>query len=373
MQIEIISFTSQGSGLAEKIKEIMKVYGNVQVTSGKEKNISLQTWTENAFSKAQVLIFVGAAGIAVRAIAPFVQDKFKDPAVLVVDEKGTYVIPVLSGHVGGANAYALQLAEKLQAQAVITTATDINQKFAVDVFAKKNQLFIKDRAWAKEISAAILGGEKIGFFCEGQVTGTIPEEVVTEQVIGTMPEEVVAEQVIGTMPEEVVAEQVIGTMPEEVVAEEGKVTEKYRINVGIHNTCQLIPKAVTVGIGCRKGKSAEEIEIFVLEQLGKQQIAMESISCVASVDKKKNEAGILAFCEKYGLEFQTFSPEELERVPGEYTQSEFVEKTIGVGNVCERAAICAWKQNRAHILQFKAAQNGMTLAIAEKEWSVRFE
>ena len=334
MQIEIISFTGQGSSLAEKIKEIMKVYGNVQVTSGKEKNISLQTWTENAFSKAQVLIFVGAAGIAVRAIAPFVQDKFKDPAVLVVDEKGTYVIPVLSGHVGGANAYALQLAEKLQAQAVITTATDINQKFAVDVFAKKNQLFIKDRAWAKEISAAILGGEKIGFFCEGQVTGTIPEEVVAEQ---------------------------------------GKVTEKYRINVGIHNTCQLIPKAVTVGVGCRKGKSAEEIETFVLEQLEKQQIAMESISCVASVDKKKNEAGILAFCEKYGLEFQTFSPEELERVPGEYTQSEFVEKTIGVGNVCERAAICAWKQNRAHILQPKTAQNGKTLAIAEKEWSVRFE
>lgn len=347
MQIEIISFTGQGSSLAEKIKEIMKVYGNVQVTSGKEKNISLQTWTENAFSKAQVLIFVGAAGIAVRAIAPFVQDKFKDPAVLVVDEKGTYVIPVLSGHVGGANAYALQLAEKLQAQAVITTATDINQKFSVDVFAKKNQLFIKDRAWAKEISAAILGGEKIGFFCEGQVTGAIPEEVVTEQVIGTMPEEVVAEQ--------------------------GKVTEKYRINVGIHNTCQLISKAVTVGIGCRKGKSAEEIETFVLEQLEKQQIAMESISCVASVDKKKNEAGILAFCEKYGLEFQTFSPEELERVPGEYTQSEFVEKTIGVGNVCERAAICAWKQNRAHILQPKTAQNGKTLAIAEKEWSVRFE
>ena len=347
MQIEIISFTGQGSSLAEKIKEIMKVYGNVQVTSGKEKNISLQTWTENAFSKAQVLIFVGAAGIAVRAIAPFVQDKFKVPAVLVVDEKGTYVIPVLSGHVGGANAYALQLAEKLQAQAVITTATDINQKFSVDVFAKKNQLFIKDRAWAKEISAAILGGEKIGFFCEGQVTGAIPEEVVTEQVIGTMPEEVVAEQ--------------------------GKVTEKYRINVGIHNTCQLISKAVTVGIGCRKGKSAEEIETFVLEQLEKQQIAMESISCVASVDKKKNEAGILAFCEKYGLEFQTFSPEELERVPGEYTQSEFVEKTIGVGNVCERAAICAWKQNRAHILQPKTAQNGMTLAIAEKEWSVRFE
>lgn len=342
MQIEIISFTGQGNSLAEKIKNIVKDCGNVQLTSGKDHNISLKTWTENAFSKAQLLIFVGAAGIAVRAIAPFVQDKFKDPAVLVIDEKGKYVIPILSGHVGGANAYAVQLAEQLQAEAVITTATDIHHKFAVDVFAKKNQLFIKDRAWAKEISAAVLRGEKVKFFCEGQISGNVPQEVVLEQ-----------EKISGNVPQENEKEQ--------------------RICVGIHRNCQLIPKAVVLGIGCRKGKSKEEIEAFVTEQLEKQQIAMESIACVASVDKKKDEKGILAFCEKYGLEFQTFSPEELEAVQGEYSQSDFVEQTIGVGNVCERAAVCAWKQNNVHMLQSKIAQNGMTLAMAEKEWSVRFE
>ncbi len=342
MQIEIISFTGQGSCLAEKIKNIIKVHGNVQLTSGKDHNVSLEMWTKNTFSKAQLLIFVGAAGIAVRAIAPFVQDKFKDPAVLVVDEKGKYVIPILSGHVGGANAYAVQLAEQLQAEAVITTATDINHKFAVDVFAKKNQLFIKDRAWAKEISAAVLNGEKVKFSCEGQIIGNVPQEVVIEQ------------------------EKVIGTMPQENV-------RGHQIYVGIHRNCQLIPRVVVLGIGCKKGKSKEEIEAFVSEQLEKQQIAMESIACVASVDKKKDEKGILAFCEKYGLEFQTFSPEELEAVQGEYSQSDFVKQTIGVGNVCERAAVCAWKQNRAHMLQSKTAQNGITLAMAEKEWSVRFE
>lgn len=342
MQIEIISFTGQGNSLAEKIKNIVKDCGNVQLTSGKDHNVSLEMWTKNAFSKAQLLIFVGAAGIAVRAIAPFVQDKFQDPAVLVIDEKGKYVIPILSGHVGGANAYAVQLAEQLQAEAVITTATDIHHKFAVDVFAKKNQLFIKDRAWAKEISAAVLRGEKVKFFCEGQIIGNVLQEVVPEQ--GDMT---------GAVPQENEREQ--------------------RICVGIHRNCQLIPKVVVLGIGCRKGKSKEEIEAFVSEQLEKQQIAMESIACVASVDKKKDEKGILAFCEKYGLEFQTFSTEELEAVQGEYSQSDFVEQTIGVGNVCERAAVCAWKQNNVHMLQEKTAQNGMTFAMAEKEWSVRFE
>lgn len=342
MQIEIISFTGQGNILAEKIKNIVKDCGNVQLTSGKEHNVSLEMWTKNAFSKAQLLIFVGAAGIAVRAIAPFVQDKFQDPAVLVIDEKGKYVIPILSGHVGGANAYAVQLAEQLQAEAVITTATDIHHKFAVDVFAKKNQLFIKDRAWARAISAAVLRGEKVKFFCEGQIIGNVPQEVVLEQ----------------------------GDMTGAVLQENER---EQQICVGIHRNCQLIPKAVVLGIGCRKGKSKEEIDAFVSEQLEKQQIAMESIACVASVDKKKDEKGILAFCEKYGLEFQTFSPEELEAVQGEYSQSDFVEQTIGVGNVCERAAVCAWKQNNVHMLQSKTAQNGMTFAMAEKEWSVRFE
>ena len=334
MQIEIISFTEQGRQTAEKIEKCMRtnsqIQGQVSRYDGRNLEQSLQEWCGQAFWSAQLLIFVGAAGIAVRTIAPFLRDKFTDPAVLVVDEKGNYVIPILSGHVGRANEYAAYLAEKLSATAVITTATDLNKKFAVDVFAQKNKLVIKDRVWAKKISAAILQGEKIGVFCEGGIIGALPEELL------------------------------------------GK-PEAQQISIGIHTESHLIPKAVTIGIGCRKGKLEEELEQFVLEQLEKQQIALESIACVASVDKKKEEPGLVTFCQKYGLEFQTFSPEQLSRVQGDFAESTFVEETIGVGNVCERAAMCAQHTEKAHIILNKTAENGMTLAIAEKEWSVTFE
>lgn len=330
MQIEIISFTEQGSRLAENIRKELKPYGESNVVYGKKMEQTLQEWCREAFLHAKLLIFVGAAGIAVRTIAPFVRDKFTDPAVLVVDEKGTYVIPILSGHVGRANEYAALLAEKLSATAVITTATDLNKKFAVDVFAQKNRLVIKDRVWAKKISAAILQGEKIGVFCEGAIVGNLPKELF-------------------------------------------RVSTQQQFSIGIHTESHLIPKAVTLGIGCRKGKPEQELEQFLLEQLEKQQIALESIACVASVDKKKEEPGIVAFCKKYGLKFQTFSAEQLSQVQGDFAESAFVEETIGVGNVCERAAMCAQHAQKAHFILNKTAQNGMTLAIAEKEWSVTFE
>ncbi|WP_075718350.1 cobalt-precorrin 5A hydrolase [Roseburia sp. 499] len=333
MQIEIISFTEQGSLIVANIKKELESYGKVQVTNGKKMERSLQEWCENAFLHAQLLIFVGATGIAVRAIAPFIKDKFTDPAVLVVDEKGKYVIPILSGHVGKANEYADYLAEKLSATAVITTATDLNGKFAVDVFARKNQLVIRDRAWAKEISAGILQGEKVGFFSEGNVIGDIPKDLVLRQ----------------------------------------SSEEEHHIYVGIHTSSYLIPKAVTLGVGCRKGKSAEELEQFILKQLEQQHIALESIACVASVDKKKEEPGIIAFCQKYGFVFQTFSPEQLKEVSGEFTESAFVEENIGVGNVCERAAVCGQNHQPSHVILPKTAENGMTLAIVEREWSVTFE
>lgn len=356
MQIEIISFTEQGNRLAEKIEKIIKSREQIRKlsteqsskqgrqTKSSEKNQDelvgrydgrklrqpLQEWCREAFLSAQLLVFVGAAGIAVRTIAPFVRDKFTDPAVLVVDEKGTYVIPILSGHVGRANEYAVYLSEKLSATAVITTATDLNEKFAVDVFAQKNRLVIKDRVWAKKISAAILQGEKIGVFCEGAMVGNLPEELFC-------------------------------------------VSTQQKISIGIHTESHLIPKAVTLGVGCRKGKPKEELERFILAQLEEQHIALESIACVASVDKKKEEPGLVAFCKKYGLAFQTFSPEQLRRVSGDFSESSFVEETIGVGNVCERAAMCAQHTEKAHFILNKTAENGMTLAIAEKEWSVTFE
>ena len=118
------------------------------------------------FAEKRAMIFVSATGIAVRAIAPWIRDKMTDPPVVTVDEGAQFVIPLLSGHVGGANELARHIADWLEAVPVITTATDVNGKFAVDLFASAYHMTIIDRKEAKNISAAVLEGKQIGVFSD---------------------------------------------------------------------------------------------------------------------------------------------------------------------------------------------------------------
>ncbi|MCI8681928.1 MAG: hypothetical protein HFH50_02845 [Lachnospiraceae bacterium] len=365
-QAAIVWFTAQGEKLAYQVKSALseRMQQQVQIQMGRRPGQSLKEWCREGFEQKQFLIFVGAVGIAVRSIAPFLKDKFTDPAVLVLDEQGRYVIPVLSGHVGGGNRWAAVLAEELSAISVITTATDLNGKFAVDVFASERNLTLTDRRMAKQISAEILAGETIGFFCEKKVGGSLPAELIQSE------------------SEEKEAENVPG---------EPAGPEKSRIYVGIHrhpdrtNTLYLHPKALVVGIGCRKGKTMEEIEGFVHKTLQNHQLAMESVCCLASLELKKEEPGILEFAGKYQIPFVTFSREELAEAPGDYTESGFVKEMTGIGNVCERAAVLAAEnlsdissrpeseEKAGRLILKKTAECGMTIALAEKEWSVEFE
>ena len=129
---------------------------------------SLCDIVEEWFTKSEVdaIIFVGATGIAVRAIAPFIHGKAVDPAVLVIDEAGRYVISLLSGHLGGANALARTAATLIEAEPVITTATDAESAFAVDTFAKENGFLLTDLRKAKEVSAKVLRGEKLRIYSD---------------------------------------------------------------------------------------------------------------------------------------------------------------------------------------------------------------
>ena len=165
MKISMICYTLTGQQTGEKLKKGLEKEGNIVSLFTKSKYIpdsikgSCGKWTGEQFETADSIIFIGAAGIAVRSIAPFIQSKKKDPAVLVVDELGKFVISLLSGHLGGANELACLAADILQAIHVVTTATDLEGKFAVDVFAKKNNCHIFRMKEAKEVSAALLAGE----------------------------------------------------------------------------------------------------------------------------------------------------------------------------------------------------------------------
>ena len=188
-----ICFTAQGketaTRLLEKLSQQMEEEFDFLDYTGSEHSKPLKQVVKEAFQEKEAILFVGAAGIAVRLIAPWVQDKLKDPAVLVIDEQGRYAIPILSGHVGGCNELAEAAAQILGAEPVITTATDLRQAFAVDVFAAENELVISDRELAKQISAAELRGEKIGFFSDYPVDGIVPAEItLCDAETGRMPE-----------------------------------------------------------------------------------------------------------------------------------------------------------------------------------------
>ena len=350
MQIRIISFTENGERLAEKLSgELAGEKENVICASARRNSpeyMPLQEWTQENFRQGYALIFIGACGIAVRSIAPFLHSKVTDPAVLVLDEKGQFVIPILSGHIGEANALAVQVAKITGGEPVLTTATDVNGLFAVDVFARENHLLIQDMKLAREFSASLLRTKKA-------VLG-LPEGMKKTLVLnGNLPEEMD----LRYLPEQ-------ESMREEKCRELSGRMEGAFVLISPEQPrkqiLQLIPRCLVLGIGCRKGKSREELENFIRLVFQQQRLSLKAAAQIVSIDLKKEEAGICSLAEEWNIPFKTYTAEELNSVSGEFTASDFVRNRTGVDNVCERAVMAA---SAARLLVRKQAENGMTLAI----------
>ena len=257
----------------------------------------------------------------------------------------------------GANELACLAADILQAIPVVTTATDLEGKFAVDVFAKKNNCHIFRMKEAKEVSAALLAGEKVGFYSEFPWEGELPEGLIWCQKTGISLSEIQYETVDGT------------PLPEVGIA------------VTVHKSCHpfastthVVPPAAALGMGCRKNKESEAVEKAAFSCLKENDIYPEAVAALASIDVKKEEPGLLALSEKLGVPFKTFSSEELLSVQGEFTSSSFVSKTVGVDNVCERSAVKAAENHTGiHFIQRKRGAEGVTTALVLGDWRIRFE
>ena len=291
---KFICFTKGGNELMLRLARALSEDDNLQA----EKVEALADWTRENFAQGNMLVFIGATGIAVRAIAPFCKDKTTDPGALVIDEKGSFVIPILSGHIGGAVEAARELARIIGATPVITTATDVRDEFAVDVFATKNNLGINDMKKAKEFSARILAEKDAEFV----------------------------------------------------------VTPRNKRNGEL---C-LIPKCMVIGMGCRRGKSCDELYDFLTEKLSEQEIDIRSLKALVSIDKKKDEQGLIELSERLNIPFITYSPEKLMEQEGEFDHSDRVMEVTGADNVCERA-VAAYGCEK--MVLKKTAKDGMTLAI----------
>ena len=284
-----------------------------------------------SFSSVDALIFVGACGIAVREIAPYVKSKKTDPAVVCIDEAGRFVIPLLSGHIGGANALAVELAEKLGATAVVTTATDVRGKFSVDAWAARHGCVISDMGLAKAVSAAILE-EDIPLCSQFSLPAPLPE--------GTFAGE---SGPLGVF---------IG----------------WRTKAHFARTLRLIPRVLRVGVGCRRGISAEAVVRAVQTVFAENGLDTAAICGVCSIDLKQDEAGLLAACEKNNWPVHFYTAQQLRDVAGDFTPSDFVRSVTGVDNVCERAALLGAEK----LIVQKTARRGVTVAVAAEHWEVRF-
>ncbi|MBR3102464.1 MAG: cobalt-precorrin 5A hydrolase [Lachnospiraceae bacterium] len=349
--IVIISYTGAGAQLQQKLGRILVGmvpeedvyqfgYRKPETDFSDANSIAVFSKTEEIldqhFDTAELIVFISATGIAVRKIAPYLKSKTTDPAVLCMDETGKFVIPLVSGHLGGANEWAQKIEERTGATAVITTATDIEKVFAVDLFAKKNGLRIADSSKIKEVSSRLLAGEKVGICSAYEIGGKVPEGLVycdRKDVATERPE--------------------CGIM----------ITEHVRLPQQFAIECRLIPKDLILGIGCRKGTPAENMERFVRETLEQNGWDLRDVCAVASIDIKKEEAGIVALTEKLGVPFLVFDAEQLKNCKGEYTASSFVAAQVGVDNVCERSAMCV-AGDGGRLLLKKTASEGMTLAVA---------
>lgn len=319
------------------------------------------------FEQVDAIVFVTASGIAVRSVAEHLTHKSKDPAIVCMDECGKHVISLVSGHAGGANALTQMLADVMWATPVITTATDVEGRFSVDDYARKHNLVVTDWAKAKAISAEVLAtGAKPVWVDEA--AGSQEEEKNECEICKVQKSTGIdgcenrvdgcESRVDGCENEVNGCKNRIDGCKNRIDGSENKVDgceneiDVQKLQIGSHQvvitpqdvsvdaqTLQLIPRCIVAGVGCKKGTSVDKIEHAVQDAFAKAGLRMEALCAVASIDLKKNEVGLLEFCETRKVPFKTYAAEELRAVPGIYSASEFVSGVTGVDNVCERSAV----------------------------------
>lgn len=375
MKIGLIGFTARGAALCRRLAEyfiedgdectayVPERFLDAGCRNMRKRDEPLERWAGSMFKERRAMVFVGAAGIAVRAVAPFVGDKMTDPPVVVVDEAGRFSIPLLSGHVGGANELAARIADRIGAVPVITTATDVNGLFAVDVFAADNGLLLSDRQEAKRISACFLEGKNVGFFNDfpgRAVPRGCVREVCSHNIwITVRKPEAGVSAMKGTV--EMYREQTAGqdgTGPAYITFP--GFGESGTSQSGPCHTLRLVPKAVVAGVGCRRGTDIRCLEQRIMEGLEGQGIDPAAVKALATIDVKRDEQAIHLLAARYGWELRFYSADRLLKVDGIFEESVFVKQTVGVGNVCERACLA----EGGRLLFGKQAGGGVTVAAA---------
>ena len=319
----IFYITERGHALAKRIA------GFFMTSEVHKFDVALpkKQWEEHT-----AFIFIMATGIVVRTIAPLLKDKKTDPAVVVLDEKGQYAVSLVSGHLGGANRLARHVASLLGAEAVITTASDINNLPSIDLWAKDNGLIVENWDALSRVATRLINEETLRVYSEPDIT--LPEAFTREH---------------------------------DPRRADILITKKQRTETCgscVKDQLYLRPQNLVIGIGCNSGTQAQEIEDAIKSVLLEHNLSFLAVHSIATIDKKASEPGLRYFADKYNLAIVSFSADELNKVRG-IEKSETVFRATGANAVAEPSALLASKM--AKPLVPKQKSGNVTVAVALKK------
>ncbi len=356
--IAIVAITRRGVETALRIKETLSkqgLIGNVFAPPrytqagviALEKKID--EFFKETYNKTDAIVAVMATGIIIRAIAPLLENKLVDPAVIGVDASGRFVISLLSGHYGGANELTRLIADGIGATPVITTASDVMGKQSIDELARVLRLKILNPGSLVAVNSAIVNGEKLVIVTLGDV------HVPLTRVLGFDVELVKTTEVAA----EIVNRYDAGAVITQATLPQHRFTKPVTF---------LKPLTVAVGLGARKDAAEDSIVDAVNAALTKVNVPLERVDRLATVSIKKDSEPMIKAAESLGLKLEFFNVDMLRALEhGDLSpDSEIVKRNIGIGGVCERAALMAAGKNPRLILK-KTIQNGVTVAVAEGE------
>ena len=331
MRYAVYTSSANGLALAKKIRDAVDgevdifVHHKLGSGDGVQPYNRIAEAVEQGFLRYSVLVFIMATGIVVRTIAPLLRSKLTDPAVIVMDEKGKNIISLLSGHVGGANELTLYLAEQLNANPVITTATDINELTAPDLLAYRLGMYPFPKGGILTINSAMLDGNAVKYMIDDRIPCCKQyfELLKKNGIAAALSDGDEIKQLLLTRT---------GYM---VIVTDDDLPVK-------RDVLYLKPRRLIAGIGCRRG--TDEALIMKALQAACASIGWtpDRIDELASAKVKADEAGLLAVARKLGRPINFWDNGQLEHQIKKYQlmESDFVKNTIGVGNVSEAAAYC---------------------------------
>jgi len=334
MKVAIISVSKKGYELSIKLKKLLDSDSTIIKCDVYHKDV--KNTFNLLFYEYDSIIAIMASGILIRSISHLIKSKTTDPAILNVDDNGNFVISMLSGHLGGANKLTLKIADLIDATAVITTSTDVNKKLGIDVLAKDLYLSIDNTKEILHFNKSILDGKKVSFTVNANAKNDYLYDYLNNNTL--------------EMDVSIYFSSRIKNGEIEAECDNHKIILK--------------PRKIVFGIGCRRGKTCNEINEAVNNVLNELNIHKSRINMLSSAEIKKDELGLLELSKSLDIPINFVDLDRLKLFRSEDVQkSEFVMSKFGIYGVCEPSALITAGFD-SKLIYKKTAFDGVTVSVA---------